>query len=613
MDEKNSRLRRSEAEQPNKKSAKRQGDQPGKPWAKVAIISGAILLLLLAGFLTACALAAPADKVLPRATVAGIDIGGMSYAEVQAALKDAQDTWSNQQDAYVLLEVAGGDGQPIRVYIPARYMELDSEATASKVWEAARVNPQQNFAQKGGRYLSALVSKTTVAPVYADGGQLDDILKTEVDDRIGQELTEHSYVLEAEALVVTKGLPGLGVDRNQIKQDMMDLLAEGKTVGMDAQEAQITTTLGETQPKELDFQAVLEEVRVEPQDAFVNLDTAEVHKEVYGISFDVAAAQQAYDSLAWGESGNVTLIITEPAKKLTDLTELLYRDVLGTCTTSIGGTSNRLSNVKKAADLSNEIILQPGEEYSYNGVVGRRTSERGFLPAPAYVGGKTVDEIGGGICQVSSTVYLATLRANLEIVERHNHGFTVGYVPNGLDATVYYGSLDYRFKNNTDFPIKIVSQVKDRSLTVTIYGTNLDKTSVEMETVQTGSTGYKTVYKTDSSLSAGKTKVSVTPYSGCTVKSYRCVYKDGQLVSRELEATSTYRSRDKVVLVSPADGYKYGLGGSAPADNSGSGSGNGGNTATPPPADNGSTDNGNANTGDAGGGDNGGAATSEGA
>ena len=147
-----------------------------------------------------------------------------------------------------------------------------------------------------------------------------------------------------------------------------------------------------------------------------------------------------------------------------------YQDVLGSCNTEIAGSQNRVSNIALAAKLFNGTVLMPGEEFSYNGVVGSRTSDKGFLPAPAYVSGESVQEIGGGVCQGSSTIYLATLRANLEIVERYNHGYIASYVPHGMDATVYYGVKDFRFRNDTPFPIKVTGSVSGRTLSVNKIG-----------------------------------------------------------------------------------------------------------------------------------------------
>ena len=107
--------------------------------------------------------------------------------------------------------------------------------------------------------------------------------------------------------------------------------------------------------------------------------------------------------------------------------------------------------------------MNSGDVFSYNGVVGQRTAARGYQAAPAYVQGETVDEIGGGICQTSSTIYYAVLHTTLEIVERHAHMYSVGYVPDGMDATVYFGLSDFRFKNNTDYPVKIVTESYDKN------------------------------------------------------------------------------------------------------------------------------------------------------
>ena len=285
-----------------------------------------------------------------------------------------------------------------------------------------------------------------------------------------------------------------------------------------------------------------------------------------GISFDAQAAQTVFDGMDWGETQSIDLILTQPETTVADLEPQLYQDVLGTCSTNISGSANRVQNISLAAQFFNGSVLMPGEEFSYNGTVGSRQASRGFLPAPAYVSGQTVQEIGGGVCQGSSTIYLAALRANLEITERYPHGYITRYVPDGMDATVYYGVKDFKFKNDTPFPVKIQGSVSGRTLTVNILGTKADNITVEMTNETVGTTGYNTVYKVDNSLSAGSSRVDVTPYAGYTIKTYRNLYENGKLIDTKLEDTSVYKSRDKVVMVSPADAYKYGIPGySAPA------------------------------------------------
>ncbi len=531
---------------------------------RAGIVIGVLLLLLLAGYGTLCALAAGAERILPNTSVMDIPLGGMNRAEMEASLEAAAAQWSARRDEGVMAQVEGDGDEHFTVFLPAALAQIDWDETAEKLWAEGRA-ADVPLPMKGAVYLRALLGGQSIAPVYLESEALRELLEEQVDLPLGDPVTQHSYQLEEERLLLTRGLTGRGVDRDALEQAFFAQLEAGHIVSRESGEVGIHVRVTEVAPEELDWEALKEEVCTEPQDAVFDESNGSFQMEVIGISFDQAEAQRAFDQLVPGATAEIPLILSEPEVKFTDLEELLFRDVLGSCTTNIGGSANRLSNVKKAASFCNELILAPGEVFSYNGTVGRRTTERGFLPAPAYVGGATVDEIGGGICQLSSTIYLASLRSNLEIVERKNHGYTVGYIPNGLDATVYYGSLDFRFRNDTQFPIKIQATVSERSLTVTILGTKVSEWSVEMKTEQYNNLGYKTVYQIDNSVAPGGSKTSVTPYSGCTVDAYRCVYDGaGNLISRTHESTSSYKSRDKVILVNAADGHLYGLG-EAPA------------------------------------------------
>jgi len=150
---------------------------------------------------------------------------------------------------------------------------------------------------------------------------------------------------------------------------------------------------------------------------------------------------------------------------------LLFRNLFGECVTQIPGTENRLNNIIIATASVNGLVLEPGEEFSFNRVVGQRTTDRGYRSAPAFSNGTTVMAIGGGICQVSSTLYSAIMDSTLRVTERHPHGLPVSYIPRGRDATVSWGSLDFRFQNNTDYPLRIDAEVDGRTLTVRVYGT----------------------------------------------------------------------------------------------------------------------------------------------
>ena len=209
--------------------------------------------------------------------------------------------------------------------------------------------------------------------------------------------------------------------------------------------------------------------------------------------------------------------------------------------------------MKLSASTINGYVLNCGEVFSYNGTVGQRTAARGYQAAPAYVKGETVDEIGGGICQTSSTLYLACLRSNLEIVQRYAHRYAPSYITWGLDATVSWGGPDYQFANDTNYPIKIVTSYSGGYLTVSVYGTKVDSTTVKMTTEKLSDTPYETIYEDDPTLAPGTEKVKTTPYTGHKVRSYRNLYDgNGNLISSTLEAVSDYKSRNKVILRGPA-------------------------------------------------------------
>lgn len=200
-----------------------------------------------------------------------------------------------------------------------------------------------------------------------------------------------------------------------------------------------------------------------------------------GVSFDAAQAQTVFDGLDWGQSQEIPLEITQPETTVADLTPQLYQDVLGSCTTNISGSANRVRNIQLAAQYFSGTVLMPGRNSPTTVFVGRAAPRPGaFLPAPAYVGRRDGAGDGGRCLPGSSTVYLAALRSNLEIVERYPHGYITRYVPDGMDATVYYGAKDFRFRNNTPFPIQVVGSVSGRSLTVSILGTKSDNLTVEM-------------------------------------------------------------------------------------------------------------------------------------
>ena len=290
-------------------------------------------------------------------------------------------------------------------------------------------------------------------------------------------------------------------------------------------------------------------------------DTFQITDHVVGVDFDVDALKAAYEGAAEGETFSIPVTLTQPKETKASLEEKLFQDLLGEGTTRVTGSANRKFNVKLSAEACNNVILLPGQEFSYNNTTGSRTPEKGYKNAPTYQAGKSVDDIGGGICQTSSTIYYAVLHTPLEVVERHDHQFNTGYVDLGMDATVYFGSLDFRFKNNTEYPVKIVTSSYDsngsRYLNVKIYGTNPDGIYAIPKSSVFDKVAPTTKYEPDPSVPKGTLVLDKEQYAytGWSAHTYRYIYdKDGNLLEKQDMGSSKYSMRPNLYHYNPADG-----------------------------------------------------------
>ena len=183
-------------------------------------------------------------------------------------------------------------------------------------------------------------------------------------------------------------------------------------------------------------------------------------------------------------------------------------------------------------------------------MTGQRTTDKGYKSAGAISGGKSIDEVGGGICQVSSTLFNAVARANLEIVERSPHAWPSTYVNIGEDATVNWPNLDFKFKNNTDSPIFIITYYDNRKMSAEIWGMSLGEgVTIDLEStvVRTIDPPVEVKYVQNSSLPYGTSEVTVKSRTGYVVDTYKVWKLNGQETSRELLHTSTYKAYQQVV------------------------------------------------------------------
>lgn len=214
---------------------------------------------------------------------------------------------------------------------------------------------------------------------------------------------------------------------------------------------------------------------------------------------------------------------------------------------------NRTDNIILTCKMLNEAVLMPGSTFSFNQTVGNRVEDRGFKPAPTFVNGRVEESVGGGICQVSSTLYYACLKSNLEIVSRTSHSMSPDYLEKpGLDATVCWNAIDYQFKNDTNHPIKILTWVEDDKVHVKIMGTKTNHNTVVIESKIISTTPFQTIYRENPNLAPGQTKVVQVPFTGYVVETYRVITdENGNLISCKPVSKDTYKKLDQIIEQSP--------------------------------------------------------------
>ena len=373
----------------------------------------------------------------------------------------------------------------------------------------------------------------------------EEVTKQTIEDmniNLPDVVIESSYSVEDDELIITKGKAGIIIDTDSLLTQVKDRLND-----KNANDAVIEIPVVNKEPDSIDIDKIHEEVYQEPQDAYIVEEPFEVHPEVEGIDFDVEAAKELLKEDK--EEYVIPLIITEPEVTIDELGEEAFPDQLATFTTRYDVSDvDRTTNLRLACQKINGTVLLAGETFSYNDVVGARTVAAGYKNAKIYEAGQVVDGLGGGICQISSTLYNAALLANLEIVERRNHQFVTSYVPAGRDATVVYGSTDFKFKNTRQYPIRIVATANAGIATLSIYGIKEENEYTFKFSTKTVSTiPYSTQYVDDSTLPQGTEVVKQKGANGLITETYITKLLNGKTISTELLSRDTYSAMTRIV------------------------------------------------------------------
>lgn len=526
------------------KNKKEKSVKSGKKRRGLKIFVSIVLTLLViaAGlFVLAGCAAMNSDKIYPNISAYGVSLGGMTTEEAAEALKTAA------RSKYAGASVTVSFPADIVLTIEAENagLTIDAETEALRLYNHGR---EGGFIKNTVEYISCLIS-----PKQLEYDLISNLDEEYIKDRISEttrlvnaRLLENALKIEEKKITIIKGASSILVDDERI----LDLVREAFING-NYGTIEYVPSYGE--PEEIDLKDLKKLIYVEPKNAEFD-EKFNVSDHVVGVSFDEELAKKKLDAAGKGETVVIPLIFTEPEFTREELEALLFRDLLHSKTTILVDNEIRSKNVELAAMAVNDTVLLPGEVFSFNDTVGQRTAEKGYGPATAYLNGEIVQEIGGGICQVSSTIYYCTLYADLEIVYRTGHLYVAGYLPHGMDATVSWGGPDFKFRNNTEYPIKIKAWRSGSELTVELYGTKLDDTYVKMEYVDSEIVPYEVKYKEDPSIAPGETKIAQYGSNGYKVNTYKYRYNgDGTLISKTHEAYSYYAPHHEVRLVAPGE------------------------------------------------------------
>ncbi len=373
-----------------------------------------------------------------------------------------------------------------------------------------------------------------------------DSLITEIQMNLSDRFVESSYYIDNNTIILSKGKDGVVINQSKLKKDIAYAI-NNLTCSINS----ITIPMEYKTPSPLDIKKIYQEVYRAPQDAYYTTDPYVVYPHVDGVDFAISLEEAEQLLLQAGEECQIPLKVLSPSVTVSQIGIEAFPNLLGSYSTNFSTSNvNRSTNIRLATSKINGTVVMPGEVFSYNQTVGQRTSAAGFKSAAVYSNGEVTTGIGGGICQVSSTLYNSVLLSNLEIVERYNHGFDTGYVPAGRDATVSWGGPDFKFKNVRDYPIKIVASVSGGKILIEIYGLRSENDyEVEIQSYITQYIKYKTIEQKDPTLPKGQTKVIQNGSNGCKSVAYRILKKNGEVISKTLLSQDTYNPHNKIIAV----------------------------------------------------------------
>lgn len=516
----------------NKRRTRGRKHPPKEKYIYIISIALIILFLFLLTFLSLLNIGN--SKILHNIYINNISVSSLSQTDAKEKLNSELNT-KLSKTIKLTFEDYSID------FLPA---EIDfSYDTSSTIEKAYSIGRTGNIFTNNLKILISLFKKTNLDVIYSYNEEKLNNIINNISVDIPNLVIEPSYYISDDTLVVTKGTDGNELDKNKTKELLLSAITQNDTT--------LTLPINYTVSNSIDINKIHDEIFSEPQNASVIKNPYKISAEKNGVDFAISIdeAKELASNVDASEI-YIPLKYTKPEITISDLGEDIFGTKLGTATTIYDSTNiNRSTNIDIACEKINRTILEPGETFSFNKVVGERTAKSGFKEALIYTGGEVDYGLGGGICQISSTLYNAVLKANLDIVERKNHSMTVSYLPVGQDASVSYGSVDFKFTNSRSYPIKIVATANTGVITISILGVLEEQEYVvTLETEILETTDYKTTYEYSSSIPIGKEKLKQVGKKGYKCSTYKILSLGEKEISRTLLSTDTYKSQKEIIL-----------------------------------------------------------------
>lgn len=446
-------------------------------------------------------------NIISGVHIKGINVSGLSPSDAKYQIDNyIKDNLPEE------IKVKHGDFETT-ISLSQMDIAFDTKAASNSAFQVGR---QGNIFENNLYVLSTMFGNINIEPRVTLNKELLTKNLEDISTQLPDAVVQSSYYIEDNELIITAGKEGNVVDVDATIEAIKNSISN-----FSCKETPIEIAVKTEQPDKINIEQIHNEIYKEPVDAYYTKEPFSVYPSENGMDFNVSLEEaKAMISSEQKEEYSIPLKVIYPNVTTNMIGTEAFPDMLSTFSTNYAASNrNRTTNLILAANKINGTVLMPGETFSYNKVVGARTISAGYKEAPIYVEGRVEDGLGGGICQITSTLYNAVVYANLEVTQRTNHQFVPSYVTASRDATVVYGAIDFQFKNNREYPIKLVCSVSGGIANFQIFGMRQeDDCEVQISSYETGRT-------------------STAIYS----EAYKILKRNGQVIDRQLLSKDTYK------------------------------------------------------------------------